>query len=178
MSSATAAGWIQTDNPDTARPMTVDPATVRRPELRELLALWEARRHGNDPPGKLQFAPVDVAPFMSNMLFVEVSGSRPRLRYREVGVELIRIYGSDFSDRYIDEMPALIRRFAEPAYHEVIAARDATHGEFRFVQNWWIVTYERLMLPLVDRDGAVTEVAVAIYPRIWARKTGLVESED
>lgn len=178
MSSAAGAGRTRTGNPGTVRTMTVDPASVRRPELRELLALWEARRHDSGPPERLRFAPVDVAPFMSNMLFVEVSGSRPRLRYREVGVELIRIYGSDFSDRYIDEMPTLVRRFAEPAYHEVIAARDATHGVFRFVQNWWIVTYERLMLPLVDRDGTITEVAVAIYPRIRARKAGLVEPED
>lgn len=152
--------------------MTVDPAIVRRPELRELLALWQSCRDGPGPPAKARFAPVDVAPYLSNMLFVEVSGSRPRLRYREVGVELIRIYGSDFSNCHIDEMPALVRRFAEPAYHEVIAARDVTHGVFRFVQNWWIVTYERLMLPLVDRDGVVTEVAVAIYPRIRARTAG------
>ncbi|MEQ9135804.1 MAG: hypothetical protein RLO51_11390 [Thalassobaculum sp.] len=152
--------------------MSVDPTTVRRPELRDLLELWEARRQGAAPPSKSRFAPVDVAPYMSNMLFVEVLGSQPRFRYREVGVELIRVYGQDFSDRYIDQMPTLVRTFAEPAYREVIAKRDATHGVFRFVENWWIATYERLMLPLVGEDGLVAEVAVAIYPRIEARKAG------
>jgi len=152
--------------------MTVDPSKIRRPELGDLLQIWESRRQGGDPPSRTQFAPVDVAPFMSNMLFVEVLGDRPRFRYREVGVELIRVYGRDFSDRYIDEMPRLIRTFAEPAYREVIAVRGATHGVFRFVENWWIATYERLMLPLIDPDGLVTEVAVAIYPRIEARKPG------
>ena len=178
MSSATGAGRAPAEQWGTRQAMTVDPATVRRPELRELLALWESRRPASGLPGKAWFAPVDVAPYLSNMLFVEVSGSRPRLRYREVGVELIRIYGSDFSDRYIDEMPTLIRRFAEPAYREVIAMRRATHGVFRFVENWWIVTYERLMLPLVDHTGAITEVAVAIYPRIRARKAGTAERDD
>jgi len=153
--------------------MIVDPSTIRRPELRELLQLWEARRRQHGLPRKERFAPVDVAPFMSNMLFVEVTGSRPRFRYREVGVELIRIYGSDFSDRYIDEMSRPVRTFAEPAYREVIAARGATHGVFRFVVNWWIATYERLMLPLVDRDECITEVAVAIYPRFQIRKDGV-----
>lgn len=151
--------------------MTVDPSAIRRPELRELLLVWESRRQAGGPPQKDRFAAVDVAPMMSNMLFVEVIGSRPRFRYREVGVELIRIYGDDFTDRHIDEMPRLFRTFAEPAYREVLAARDATHGSFRFVQNWWIATYERLMLPLVDGHGTVVEVAVAIYPRIQPRRS-------
>ncbi len=150
--------------------MTVDPSKIRRHELRELLQIWESRRQGATLPTKAGFAPVDVAPFMANMLFVEVLGERPRYRDREVGVELIRVYGKDFSDCYIDEMPTLVRTFAEPAYREVVAARDATHGVFRFVENWWIATYERLMLPLIDADGHVTEVAVAIYPRIEARR--------
>lgn len=152
--------------------MAVDQAKIRRQELRDLLGIWTSKRQGESLPAKTQFAPVDVTPYMANMLFVEVLGSRPRFRYREVGVELIRVYGQDFSDRYIDEMPTLIRTFAEPAYREVIEARGPTHGVFRFVENWWIATYERLMLPLIDADGSVIEVAVAIYPRIEARKPG------
>lgn len=150
--------------------MPVEPSEIRRPELRYLLQVWETSRLGGELPLRHRFAPVDVADLMSNLLFVEVIGSRPRFRYREVGVELIRIYGSDFTDRYIDEMPRLFRTFAEPAYREVIAGRDATHGSFRFVQNWWIATYERLMLPLLDDDGAIAEVAVGIYPRFQRRE--------
>lgn len=149
--------------------MAVDPAKILRPELRDLLQAWNARRSGAGLPLRGRFAPVDVADLMSNLLFVEVVGSRPRFRYREVGVDLIRIYGSDFTDRYIDEMPRLFRTFAEPAYREVIAKRDATHGSFRFVENWWIATYERLMLPMVDEDGTIVEVAVGIYPRFQRR---------
>lgn len=149
--------------------MSVDPSVIRRPELRDLLQLWESKRDGAMPPLKSHFAAVDAAEFMSNMMFVEVQPDG-RLRYREVGVDLIGVYGSDFTDRYLDEMPRLVRMFAEPAYREVIAARDAAHGSFRFVERWWIVAYERLMLPLVGADANVVEVAVAIYPRIQARK--------
>lgn len=152
--------------------MGVDASRIRRPELRQLLRIWEARREPAGPPPKTRFAPVDVAPFLSNMLFVEVLGDGQRLRYREVGVELQRIYGEDVTDRYLDEMPRLFRTFAEPAYREVIARRDATYGDYRFVQNWWIASYERLMLPLAGADGAVAEVAVAIYPRFEARRGG------
>lgn len=149
--------------------MTLDPSVIRRPELRRLLQAWEAARDGAELPPRARFAPVDVAEQMANMLFVEVVGNRPRFRYREVGVELIRIYGSDFTDRYIDQMPRLFRTFAEPAYREVLERRTATHGSFRFVRNWWIATYERLMLPLADAEGSVVEVAVGIYPRFWRR---------
>lgn len=149
--------------------MTVEPAQILRPELRRLLQHWETARSGDGLPSRARFAPVDVADLLSHMLFVEVIGSRPRFRYREVGIELIRIYGSDFTDRHIDEMPRLFRTFAEPAYREVLSARGPTHGSFRFVQNWWIAAYERLMLPLVDEDGTICEVAVGIYPRFQRR---------
>jgi len=150
--------------------MTVDRSAIRRPELRDLLHIWEARREGAGLPRKVRFAPVDVSEFMANMLFVEVSGQPPRFRYREVGVELTRIYGKDVTDLYLDQMPLLFRTFAEPAYREVLETRDATYGAFRFVENWWIATYERLMLPLVDESGETVEVAVAIYPRFAARE--------
>ncbi len=151
--------------------MTVDPSSIQRPELRDLLLAWQSRRNDRGPPLKSRFAPVDVAEQLSNMLFVEVMlEDRPRFRYRDVGVELVRLYGENFTDRYIDEMPRLFRTFAEPAYRAVFDRRDATHGSFRFVENWWIATYERLMLPLVDEQGAVVEIAVGIYPRIRARR--------
>lgn len=152
--------------------MSVDPAMIRRAELRELLDFWESRRESGDPPPKARFAPVDVAPYLSNMIFAEVEAASARIRYREVGIELTRIYGSDVADRYLDEMPRLFRAFAEPAYRDAIARRDAAYGAFRFVENWWIATYERLMLPLVGPDGSVVEVAVAIYPRIVPRRSG------
>jgi len=152
--------------------MSVDPAVIRRAELRELLDFWESRRESGGPPSKARFAPVDVAPYLSNMIFAEVEPASARIRYREIGVALTRIYGTDVADRYLDEMPRLFRTFAEPAYRDVVARRDATYGSFRFVQDWWIVAYERLMLPLVGADGSVVEVAVAIYPRIAPRRSG------
>ncbi len=158
--------------------MPVDPSSIRRPELRDLLQIWEARLEGAALPRKARFAPVDVSEFMANMLFVEVSGQPPRFRYREVGVELTRIYGKDVTDRYLDQMPVLFRTFAEPAYREVIQTRDATYGAFRFVENWWIATYERLMLPLTNDGGEIVEVAVAIYPRFVARESARSGSDD
>ena len=149
--------------------MALDSSKIQRSELRRLLQAWEASRPPGGLPPRRLFAPVDVAELMANLMFVEVIGSRPRFRYREVGVALIKVYGSDFTDRYIDEMPRLFRTFAEPAYREVMLKREATHGSFRFVQNWWIATYERLMLPLVDDDGIIVEVAVGIYPRFQRR---------
>ena len=146
--------------------MPVDPSSIRRPELRDLLQIWEARLEGAALPRKARFAPVDVSEFMANMLFVEVSGQPPRFRYREV------------TDRYLDQMPVLFRTFAEPAYREVIQTRDATYGAFRFVENWWIATYERLMLPLTNDGGEIVEVAVAIYPRFVARESARSGSDD
>jgi hypothetical protein len=51
----------------------------------------------------------------------------------------------------------------------VLDRRDETYGSFRFVENWWIATYERLMLPLVDAEGQIVEIVVAMFPRITKR---------
>ncbi|EDP63095.1 hypothetical protein BAL199_29997 [alpha proteobacterium BAL199] len=142
--------------------------------MRDILLLWEeARSDKRRPPLVAQFAPTELTPFLSHMIFAEVEADTSRIRYRAVGVELSRIYGEDLAGRYLDEMPRLFRTFAEPAYRDVLDRRDATYGSFRFVENWWIATYERLMLPLVDADGRIVEIAVAMFPRITKRGAGL-----
>lgn len=138
--------------------------------MTDLLLLWESKRSDKQhPPLVSTFAPTELTPYLANMIFAEVEVTGGRIRYRAVGVELSRIYGEDLAGRYIDQMPRLFRTFAEPAYREVIEKRDATYGSFRFVQNWWIATYERLMLPLVDRDNEIVEIVVAMFPRITKR---------
>ncbi|MEQ8393764.1 hypothetical protein [Thalassobaculum sp.] len=150
--------------------ISIEHSGIQRGELRDILLLWEeARADKRRPPPVERFAPTELTPFLSHMIFAEVEPGMSRIRYRAVGVELSRIYGEDLAGRYLDEMPRLFRTFAEPAYREVLDRRDATYGSFRFVENWWIATYERLMLPLVDAEGQIVEIAVAMFPRITKR---------
>ena len=147
--------------------MTVDTSSMARREMRELLLHWESQCRSDGIPHIETMAPVDIAPYLQNIMLVEVEQHTQRLRYRHVGENLTRVYGEQIEGAYLDEMPLRFRKFAEPAYREMLADPKPRYARFRFVENWWIATYERLMLPLLAMDeDRVAELVVAIYPTI------------
>ena len=150
--------------------MKPDPSKIGRSELRELLSLWNARCVGDDIPRIETVSPVDITPYLRNVMLVEIEESTGRIRYRQVGEELARFYGERVDGTYLDEMPGRFRRFAEPAYREVLSSREPSYARFRFVENWWIASYERLMLPLLAmEEDRIAELIVAIYPKVDRR---------
>lgn len=147
--------------------MTVDTSNIAREEMRELLLHWDSQRGPQGIPRIDDMSPVDIAPYLKNVMLVEVEEHTQRLRYRQVGEDLTKVYGKRIEGAYLDEMPARFRKFAEPAYREMLADPKPRYARFRFVENWWIATYERLMLPLLAMDeDRVAEMIVAIYPKI------------
>lgn len=147
--------------------MIIDKSHIARDELRALLAFWEDQRGEGQLPRLDMMSPVDLAPYLANLMLVEVEEHSQRVRYRQVGEDLTRIYGKRVEGEYLDQMPGRFRRFAEPAYREMLEQPRPRYAKFRFVENWWIATYERLMLPLLAMDeDRVTEIIVAIYPKV------------
>jgi len=150
--------------------MTVNRDEPRRRELWELLDIWDGARRGGRMPTTGSFGPIELAPFMQNLIVTQVIWPGPRFRYDMVGDELERIYGSRVSGRLLSEMPRKFRRFVEPAYREVVETKAPTFNKFRFMKSFWIASYERLMLPVGDARGFhVVEIIVAIYPSFSLR---------
>ncbi len=147
--------------------MLPDPTEIARSELRELYSFWQAQCGPEEMPRIETVSPVDITPYLPNVLLVEIEETTDRIRYRQVGEELTRFYGERVDGAYLDEMPGRFRRFAAPAYQEVLKTGRPTYAQFRFAENWWIATYERLMLPLLAmEEDRIAELIVAIYPRI------------
>ncbi len=108
---------------------------------------------------------LDLAFILPNLLWVEIEHDPRRYRYRRVGAELQKIYGSSVEGLYVDEMPGfLFRRVASRAYAEVVEHRAPVCRVMSFSMTSWFVKYERLLLP-VSSDGEGVDVVIgAILP--------------
>lgn len=147
--------------------MSLDASQLHRPELQELLSLWENGRRGRGIPAVGGLCPVDVAPFLAHIVIVEVEETTDRIRFLQMGRELTPIFGDDLVGQYLDEMPLGLRGHVEETYRAMVADRAPQYAEFEVAGDSWVVIFERLMLPF--RDEATDRVAgamVAIYPRI------------
>ena len=144
---------------------------IRDTRLKDLLVYWEEKRRGRPMPLAGELAPVDLSFILPNSLWVEVEHEPRRYRYRRVGTELERIYGSSIEGLYIDEMPGfLYRRIASRAYAEVVDGREPVCRTLNFSMTSWFAKYERLLLP-VSQDGTRVDVVLgAIVPEFGPAK--------
>lgn len=132
---------------------------VANPHLRSLLTYWNTQRGAREMPARADLSPFDMKSYLSNVLLVDVEGDRPRLRYRLVGTGLVKALHQDPTGRYIDEMPFWFRKFAEPAYADLLTRRRPHYRLINTIENWWIVKYERLLMPL-SSDGVKIDMVL------------------
>lgn len=148
----------------------VSPSQIKRSELRELLSFWMAHVDGGTLPEVSRMPPDELTPYLANLIYAEIEKDTDRIRYRQVGEDLVAVYGRNLDGVYMDDMPRRFRAYALPAYQAVLRRRQPVYGEFRFLKKLWFVTYERLMLPLrADGEDRIAEIVVGIYPRIGPR---------
>ncbi len=138
---------------------------IRDARLKNLLDYWETKRRGRPVPLAGELSPVDLGFILANILWVEVEHEPRRYRYRRVGTELERIYGSSVEGMYIDQMPGfLYRRIARRAYAEVVEGREPVCRILSFSMVTWFAKYERLLLPVSETGSRVDVVLGAIVP--------------
>jgi hypothetical protein len=155
-----------------ARPPPADAASataataleIGHPALRDLHRYWEARRSGRAMPSRADMDPVELPrALLPNLFLVDVEGSPPRFRYRLVGTELTAVMRRELRGRYIDEMPFLFRKFALPAYAEVMARAAPTYREINAIEALWRIRYKRLLLPLSEDGARINMILGAIF---------------
>jgi hypothetical protein len=145
---------------------------IRDTGLKDLLVYWETKRRGRPMPLAGEVALVDLAFILPNLLWVEVEHDPRRYRYRRVGSQLERIYGSSIEGLYIDEMPGfLYRRIASRAYAEVVDGREPVCRVLSFSMTSWFAKYERLLLPVSSNGERVDVVLGAIVPEFGPTKS-------
>lgn len=141
------------------------PLVIRDPRLVELHAYWDDRRGGRTMPAAGDIWLLDLAFVLPNLLWIEIEHAPRRYRFRRVGAELERIYGSSIEGLTVDEVPGLrLRRMAGRAFDEVVRHQAPICRRAHFSTAAWFVRYERLLLP-VSSDGEGVDVVIgAILP--------------
>jgi hypothetical protein len=138
-------------------------STVSHPRLQELLDYWQDKRGDRAMPRRLDIDPIDLRQMLPNIFLVDVEGGGQRFRYRLVGTELTAIMGRELKGAYIDEMPFLFRKFALPAYAEVISRRAPCYKEINAIEAFFTIRYKRLMLPLSENGTDISMILGGIY---------------
>lgn len=150
---------------------------IGHPALRDLYRHWEARRGGRAMPARADMDPVELPrKLLPNLFLVDVEDSPRRFRYRLVGTELTAVMRRELAGEYIDEMPFLFRKFALPAYAEVMKRAAPTYREINAIEALWRIRYRRLLLPLAD-DGLRINMILGAIIRIGSPSPGAGEGE-
>ena len=134
------------------------------PELAALLKYWEGRRGERAMPSRADMDPVDLPRrLLPNLFLVDVEEAPRRYRYRLVGTELTAVMRRELKGQYIDEMPFLFRKFALPAYAEVMERRTPVYKEINAIEALWRIRYRRLLLPLSSDGQRIDMILGAIF---------------
>lgn len=137
---------------------------ISHPRLRELHQHWEARRGARAMPSRADLDPVELPrQLLPNLFLVDVEEEPRRFRYRLVGTELTAVMKRELKGLYIDEMPFLFRKFALPAYAEVMERAAPTYREINAIEALWRIRYKRLLLPLSDDGRRINMILGAIF---------------
>jgi len=129
----------------------------------ELYDYWNDKRDDKAMPSRTDIDLLDLPIQLPNIFLVDVEPAPRRYRYRLVGSNLTEVLKEDLAGRYVDEMPWLFRRYAEPAYQEVFDTAKPQYREIRIFRTLWRARYRRLMLPLGRAQGPIDMVLGCIY---------------
>jgi hypothetical protein len=138
---------------------------INHPQLAQLYRYWDRKRGTREMPARRDILPEELGPLLANIFMVDVvrEAAQIRYRYRVVGTALNAIMDQEMTGKFIDEMPFLYRKFALPAYREILRARRPTYKETNAFEGWLVIRYKRLMLPLSTNGNDIDIVMGSIY---------------
>jgi hypothetical protein len=138
---------------------------INHPELAQLYRYWDRKRGQRAMPSRRDILPEELGALLGNIFMVDIvrEPAQLRFRYRLVGTALTAVMDQELTGKFIDEMPFLYRKFALPAYREILRVGRPTYKETNAFEGWLVIRYKRLLLPL-SSDGAQIDIVLgAIY---------------
>jgi len=146
------------------------PEQARWPKTRALFAYWQ-RLQASDRPTRASLDPVEMKPFLSNLITGNIEPEPFRVQYKLVGTTVAEYSQFDFSNRYLDELAYSDRDDVdwESCYRAIHASRRPIVGEcsLKGAAGHVVTSYEYAVLPLWrgdDRAGSF--VAIEVYDGI------------
>ncbi len=151
---ASAAGSVSTAR---LTPDIADGAAIWSKRLTDLFLYWQGKRNGRHFPSRADIDPLDIPSLLPVVFLVDVKGEPVDFRFRLVGSEFARKYGTDMTGRTLGEVNrhahsgAILKDYAVCAEEGVpLASRNS------FINDQGIYwRYERILMPLGDEAGRV-----------------------
>jgi hypothetical protein len=138
---------------------------INHPQLAQLYRYWDRKRGARRMPARSDILPEELGSLLGNLFMVDVvrEPAQARFRYRLVGTALNAIMDQELTGKFVDQMPFLYRKFALPAYREILNAGRPTYKETNAFEGWLVVRYKRLLLPLSSDGEQIDIVLGGIY---------------
>jgi hypothetical protein len=133
--------------------------------LRRLFAYWLDKRGDRPFPAKAAIDPVEFPYILGYVTLVDVEREPRRYRFRLDGSILVELSGTDYTGRYLDELPGEeYVAFIKEGYDRVVDSGEP----FRYRKNGLFdqqhFSEETIILPIGDNPPAVDMLVVAVIP--------------
>lgn len=136
--------------------------------LVRLFAYWLAKRGERLFPSKAEIDPVDFRYVLGYVTLVEVErapGTARRYRFRLDGSILVELSGTDYTGRYLDELPGKeYVAFIKDTYDRVVDSGQPYRYRKNGLFDQQHFAEETLILPFGDAPPSVDMLMVAVIP--------------
>jgi hypothetical protein len=141
------------------------PQKIRDSRLRGLWEYWSAKCDGAALPGRAAISPLEMRPWLGNLLLMDVVEGGRDFRYRLHGTQLVQLFGADLTGRMVSSLAVrdVDRLLAEGRL--VVASRDWHYTEETVVAEKQHIAIAKLILPLAANGRDVDMLIVGIYSR-------------
>jgi hypothetical protein len=133
--------------------------------LRRLFAYWTEKCGSRLFPGRPDVDPVDFSYVLGYVTLVEVERDPLRYRFRLDGSILVDLSGTDYTGRYLDDLPgAEYVAFIKDSYDRVVESGKPHCYRKRGLFDQQYFSEETLILPLGKAPPKVEMLMVAVIP--------------
>jgi hypothetical protein len=133
--------------------------------LQRLFAYWLEKRGDRPFPAKAEIDPVEFSYILGYVTLVDVERDPRRYRFRLDGSILVALSGTDYTGRYLDELPGeQYVAFILETYDRVVDSGEPFRYRKNELLDQQLFSEETLILPLGDTPPKVDMLVVAVIP--------------
>jgi hypothetical protein len=133
--------------------------------LRRLFGYWLEKRGERLFPAKAEIDPLDFPYILGYVTLVDVERDPRRYRFRLDGSILVALSGTDYTGRYLDELPgAEYVAFILETYDRVVDRGEPFRYRKNELLDQQLFSEETIILPLGDNPPKIDMLMVAVIP--------------
>jgi len=137
---------------------------IEHPKLLSLLAFWEGKRGGRCMPRRSDIDVLELAPWLGNLILLEVVGSGEDFIYRVYGTNLVRIIQHDLTNKSTTDLKSEARRAVVAEFAEVTASGQPLYVRQRRTVMKGQLMLSKLVVPLSENGEQVDRLLAGVYP--------------